>query len=212
MNKKETKERLPKPIEAIGFDIGGVIFPDLHVPVVTHIARKIEIPSGVASEIFDEVWARLCLGKTTEDELWQRLSKSDKAKKPIPPEDFKRLFRSHLVPNRRMVSLTGKLAKNYPLFLIPNTAQEWLDYQLDHYNLRRFFSILATSVEARARKPASEFFDYLIAHLPHPPEACLFIDDREKNTRAAAEFGFRTLLFKNVPQFKTDLKEKGCLH
>jgi hypothetical protein len=42
-------------------------------------------------------------------------------------------------------------------------------------------------------------------------EQCLFIDDREKNTKAAAECGFQTLHLENVIDLERELTARGII-
>jgi len=181
-------------IKAIGFDLGGVIFPDLHVPVGDPVARRLKIAPRQAEAIFDQVWDRLARGQTTEEELWQKLLAITKQK--ISLVALKAFYRSFLVPDQTVVALIERLALRYPLFVVSNNSRAWLDYELDEYRLRQYFSAgIFNSAVIGAKKPEPEFFEFLVKKLKYPAPDCLFIDDRSKNTAAATKFGFQVRLF-----------------
>lgn len=67
------------------------------------------------------------------------------------------------------------------------------------------------SCDVRLVKPGREIFEHCIAGLGTAPEETLFLDDREENTRAAAETGLQTILFRDAEQAQCAMNGRFAL-
>ena len=59
------------------------------------------------------------------------------------------------------------------------------------------------------RKPDPKAFKVAMDTLGREPHECVLIDDRPLNVDAAAEFGLKSLLFKNTAELESDLRSLG---
>lgn len=100
----------------------------------------------------------------------------------------------------RDAGIRTAILSNMPITLRLHLDEQvkWLP-QFDH---RTF------SCDVRMSKPKREIFEHCIAGLGIAPESTLFLDDREENTRAAAELGLHTILFADAAQAQRAIAEK----
>jgi putative hydrolase of the HAD superfamily len=105
--------------------------------------------------------------------------------------------------------LLPNLKKNYPLYAITNIFSEGLDFKRSKYKLDEYFDIIVASSDIGISKADPRIFQKLIDSAKIMPSESLFIDDREKNTKAAKELGFETILYddKKYDIFLEDLKK-----
>jgi 2-haloacid dehalogenase len=74
------------------------------------------------------------------------------------------------------------------------------------------FDYLVISGEVGLIKPDRAIFDLLLARTGCPPGKCLFIDDHDRNIRAARNLGFQTILFQSPRQLAEELHRIGILN
>jgi HAD superfamily hydrolase (TIGR01509 family) len=71
--------------------------------------------------------------------------------------------------------------------------------------LEPYFDVTIFSAELGMRKPAPEFFHWLLQRLDAQPEEAIFIDDYGKNIQAAQALGLHTVKFCSTEQAKQDV-------
>lgn len=100
-------------------------------------------------------------------------------------------------PNHRL-EFIKKLAleKKYHLILLSNTNElhiDWIKNKLPFYeDFKNCFDVFYLSHEINLRKPNADIYQYVLRENNLSPETCLFIDDTEENTIAAARLGIHT--------------------
>lgn len=65
------------------------------------------------------------------------------------------------------------------------------------------------SCRTGARKPEPATYHAAARHLAVPPEACVFVDDREKNCEGARAAGMSAIRFQDAHQLRRDLLAAG---
>jgi putative hydrolase of the HAD superfamily len=97
----------------------------------------------------------------------------------------------------RAAGIRTAILSNMPITLRTHIDEQapWLP-KFDH---RTF------SCDVRMAKPRREIFEHCIAGVGVAPEETIFLDDREENTRAAAETGLHTLLFRDGEQAQCEM-------
>jgi len=101
------------------------------------------------------------------------------------------------------------LANRRPCLIgaLNNETRETNAYRLKTFGLRQLFDVVLSSCYLGLRKPEPEIYQRALEILARPAERILFIDDREENVAAAHEAGFRTVLFENETQLRTQLEQ-----
>ena len=97
-------------------------------------------------------------------------------------------------------ALTNWSAETFAL-VRPDPTYAFLD------RFRRIF----VSGELRLAKPDPAIFRHVLAAIGAAPEACLFIDDAQRNVAAAAALGMRTHLFTDAAGLGQELARLGLL-
>jgi HAD superfamily hydrolase (TIGR01509 family) len=94
------------------------------------------------------------------------------------------------------------LLSNYPV---------WYRLIENKLKLSRYAKWSFVSCELGVRKPDPAIFHIACDTLELPAERLLFVDDRERNTSAAAELGMDTILFESAPQLRRELRERSLV-
>ncbi|HVK62593.1 MAG TPA: HAD-IA family hydrolase, partial [Bdellovibrionales bacterium] len=97
----------------------------------------------------------------------------------------------------------------YKLLALSNWSNETFPFALERFSFLRTFETVLLSGKEKLIKPDPKFFALLSTRHGVAPANAVFIDDVEKNTRAAKNLGFNTVLFKEPTQLERELREMG---
>lgn len=190
--------RAAAPVEAILFDLGGVLIE------LAGVARMLEWCPGI--ETTDELWRRWLqssavrryeVGTTTGEAFAAEIV--GEFDLPVAPAAFLAAFEywpRALYPGA--TELLRRLAPRYRLASVSNTnplhwarfCREWALDTLFHDNF--------PSHRVRRLKPDTDYFAHVVAALGVAPERVVFVDDNRINVEAALAFG---LVARHVPSF-----------
>lgn len=130
--------------------------------------------------------------------------------------DFsKDVFKAHMFdqskPLEGSLDVADRVVKagRYLMSTLNNESREINQHRIDHFELRKRFSLFMTSSFLGVKKPEDEMFRLALDLSQREPEECVFIDDREINLEGADHLGLRTLHFKNAKQLEKDLHGLG---
>jgi FMN hydrolase / 5-amino-6-(5-phospho-D-ribitylamino)uracil phosphatase len=87
----------------------------------------------------------------------------------------------------------------------------WYEMIEDRLQLSRYLSWSFVSCKTGVRKPDPEAYLGAARVLGVDPEACLFVDDREGNCRAARAIGMDAVEFVDAPSLRRALEMRGVL-
>ena len=187
-------------------DAMGVIYQscdDVEELLVPFIEER---GSNIGKKTIEDLYTRASLGEFSSEEFWTKIG-----------VDYN-LEDEYLDRHQLSVGLLDFLAvfKNQveaPIYCLSNDVSEWSiklrrKFQLDQYIERWFIS-----GDLKIRKPSPGIYDVLIREANVKPTQMLFVDDREKNTAAANEFGIQTVLCKmNNEDGYNDEGESAVIH
>ena len=197
-------------IKAIIFDVGGV----LKIDNDQHIRRDVQETLGIAPQDFSAPWEKLTdeLGRGVIDEptFWQKLHTLAGATRAVPQESLlMRQYTKNYQLNEAMVALVQSLQDaGYKTAILSNTISLHADFNRAK-GMFEGFDAIVLSHEVGMRKPSPEIFAYTLKQLNTIPEEAVFVDDMEKNVRAAQDFGLHAFVFKNAEEFAEDLRSLG---
>lgn len=120
--------------------------------------------------------------------------------------EFMKIYENDIKFIKGMKVLLKKLYSDYSLALLTNEGKEWADRKINHLNLRTLFKKIIISADLHELKPARDFYLKTLNILNAKPEECLFIDDKEKNCKAAKLLGINTIQFIGLKRLKEELK------
>lgn len=112
-------------------------------------------------------------------------------------------------PIKQNVALLKPLKANYRLFGLTNWSAETFPIAYDLYPFFAEFEGTVVSGEVRLAKPDERIYLLLLERYGLAASECLFIDDNERNTRAATTLGIHALHLKNDTCLKEALKHLG---
>jgi len=200
-----------KPIEAIIFDLGGVLAP-------LSFDRSMETLAAHTGLEAREIYVRLSGDDSIEmferDEITAEQYRAHLCKllgADLTHEQFVDGWNSmFLEPLPDIEPLVRRLKRRCRLVVLSNTnrthAEVWMAMYRDILN---HFEKIFVSHEIRARKPEPESFTMVLDYLGLEPARVLFIDDLEVNVEAARTLGIRGVVASNPGEIIRGLKNVG---
>jgi len=196
-------------IKYIIFDLGEVYLNGL-LGAERFLEKELNMPKvKILSMLKCKDLNDLFLGKISEDKYFKRVMEKNKLK--ININKFKRCIRRNFNEIKGVKKIILKLRKNYKLGLLSTHAKEWIDYCNKKFNFYSLFDQKTFSYEIKVAKPNRKAYLYIIKKFKTIPKCCLFIDDQEKNLKAAGILGMKTILFKNAKQLKYNLRRLNLI-
>ncbi|MCC2547268.1 HAD family phosphatase [Hymenobacter sp. BT175] len=102
-------------------------------------------------------------------------------------------------------------AGNYTLYALTNWSAETFPVAQQQFGFLSWFEGIVVSGTEKMRKPAPAFYQLLLTRYDLEPGQAVFIDDNERNIRAAEALGLHALLFQTPEQLRQDLLALGVL-
>lgn len=102
------------------------------------------------------------------------------------------------------VQILKELKQKYKVYGLTNWSAETFPVALERFSFLKLFDGIVVSGDEKMIKPDKQFFQLLLNRYHLTADSCIFIDDNQKNTEAAAELGFHIVHFTSAG----DLKER----
>jgi len=192
-------------IKTILFDFGGVILKTPNLRWARRWQRLFglqdhpEIAEMLANPNDSQLVKDICLGKISEDDVWETVSE----KWPIKPEMFQRIRRrlfSKRKLNQKLIKFMGDLQADYQTAILSNAGDRTRQVLEEDYHLDRYVEAIIISAEEGVIKPDPRIYQIAMNRLGTAPEQSLFLDDHLENVLAAREFGMHAVQFINNQQ------------
>ncbi len=181
-------------IENIIFDLGGVLITDVPLwEIAGELSERFSIPADeLHSYLYPTPhWTRLTSGQISEDEYWDSFLKL--AKIDVDKTELKKRVRLELRPLEENATVLPLLKPRYRLAALSNHAKEWAEFMQSEFDFFGNFDQIIFSCDVGLRKPDPEIYQMTMTRLDSPPDKCLFVDDKKRNTVAAEALGMRAL-------------------
>jgi putative hydrolase of the HAD superfamily len=199
-------------ITALFWDVGGVLLTngwDRHGR--ERAAEKFRLDWEDFEDRHELIAGRFETGKLTLDRYLDRTVF-------YRPRNFaKDVFKVYMFDQSKPIDGTlgvvGRIARSgrYLLSTLNNESRELNLHRIEHFELRKYFSLFMSSCFLGVKKPEDEMFRLALDLTQRDPEECLFIDDRELNLECAARLRLQTLHFRNAAQIEKDLQAAGVV-
>lgn len=183
-------------IKNIIFDFGDV-FINLDKPAIERELFKLGVPETISLDMY-HVSSEYEKGLISTENLVSYF----KQKFPkISTEDFVKAWNAIILdfPEYRLQFIEQLANKNtFKLILLSNTNNLHIEQVIDNMSLNRFkrfkncFDKFYLSQEIHLSKPNSNIYEFVLNENKLNPNECLFIDDLNENTEAAAKLGIYT--------------------
>jgi putative hydrolase of the HAD superfamily len=203
-------------IEAVISDFGGVL--------TTPLARSFEVFADrtgmsmaelggalgaiVARESAHPLYEMEC-GRLTEAEFLAGLERAllEQVGREISCQGFAEALWSGLEPNPPMIELMASLRdEGYRMALVTNNVREWEPHWRAMAPIDEIFELVVDSAYVGMRKPDPEIYELTLQGLGLAGEACLFVDDLERNCAAARAAGMHTVRYRDAEQAIAEIR------
>ncbi len=197
-------------IRAIIFDIGGVlVMPGTFRFLTGKYAKMMNTDKDRVHKVFKKHWKMWSTGKINEDEFFMDFLQELKAKED--KETIKKTFYSVWEPDNATFEIVQRLRKRYKIFALTNQSRELFGFLREKYGLGKIFDDIFASYDVKFAKPDPRFFEHVLKETGIKPEECVFIDDREENTKVAKKLGMKAIVFKNPEDTEKQLQKLGAI-
>ncbi len=174
------------------FDLGGVVVarnPKRLTP------EFVEFFSFLADKKMPKFWEEYDRGVQSIDQTIDIISELKGYDR-----DFCRDTVLQAIDMQEQIEPTAKLIaelheRGYRLLVLSNMSLEFIEF-IRKIPIYRYFSGEVVSCEERCVKPEAEIYQLILQRYDLNPADALFVDDRQANLDAAAEWGINTILFK----------------
>lgn len=95
---------------------------------------------------------------------------------------------------------------NYEIFALTNWSAETFPFAQERFEFLKWFKGILVSGEEGIRKPSKEIYELILSRYDIDPTKSIFIDDSERNVKAAIEAGIPSIVFTNADDLKRDLQ------
>jgi len=198
-------------IQAIVFDLGGVLFTNGTTLFAKHIAAthkkdQEEVYKLLNYSDFGNAYRE---GKITGEEFYNSL------KKELDLDDDIHELKQKWLEVYQVIEGTKKiieeLRKKYKVYFLSDNVKERVEYAHRRYGFLNWFDGGVFSHEVGVRKPNLKIYETAIVQIGLKPEEIVFIDDKEINLPPAEKIGMKTILYKNPEQLKKELHKMKLL-
>ena len=178
----------------IVFDFGNVIGKfDGH-----YILRQFWSSEQDLELLFDVIfsgWGELDKGTVDYNENIENVVRRVPARLEDTVRSFFRGWPEHIIPIRQTADFIRELKdRKVPIYLLSNAPTYFAEWA-QRIDTLRLFDGIVFSAPLKMAKPEPAIYQYLFQTYDLKPEECFFIDDLEKNIRAAKEAGMDGIIF-----------------
>jgi putative hydrolase of the HAD superfamily len=197
-------------IEAVFFDFGGVLTVSEERDALFRLCeeRAGQQPGALFRLLYSgKPWLLVSTGRISEEEYRRRVEELLPAPLPEELRGFEQVFFAEEL-NPQVAQIARNLGRKYSLGLLSNATASLADLLVDRFALGGLFEIVVISALVGLRKPDPAIYYLAAERAGVPPAACLLIDDKERNTAAAASVGMATVIFRSAEQLARELRRQ----
>jgi putative hydrolase of the HAD superfamily len=194
-------------IKAIIFDFAGPIM----VWDNKEIFKKYEIKNSFEADSISNIMDKYLHGANLGEykDIFDFYMK-EKPKISLTAKELNGIFKeanSTLRVRPEMISYIETLKKKYKIAILSNFTSGLERFLKDVLNIHHLFDVVVNSYNLKISKPNPKIYLHTLEKLNVKLEEAVFVDDMERNTKAAEELGIKSIIFQDFEQFKTDLNK-----
>jgi putative hydrolase of the HAD superfamily len=200
--------RSTEPIQAVIFDIGGVLFENIQEFFLPDLARRHGLDPDHVLSLGYRHGAAWGLGRSSEEDYWRGILSDaglDLGLLPSLVEETSIYIR----PIPQTWEVVNSLPPDLRIGILSNTTWEWTRRLLETHDWAHRFDPVLLSCELGLCKPDPAIYRCLLDRLGLPGAQVLFVDDREDNLAAAAALGIAGHLFVDQAGLRSELSRRG---
>lgn len=205
-------EPMQGPIEAVVFDIGGVLL-DWNP---RHLYRKLFDDEEEMERFLNEVCTLEWHDSHDRGKPFEVSCAELAAKHPVYAEQIHAwgLRSEEMIggPIPEVVELLRELKDaGVTCYALTNMEAETYPQRVERFEFMRWFDGAVVSGFERVAKPDVEIFELLLERFGLDPGRTLLVDDSARNVRAAQTVGIQTVEFSSAEELRVLLEEAGLL-
>jgi len=210
---KLAKIKAPK-ITTIIFDVGGVQYFWDHKRSSRPMSKFLGISERKIFKVLARGSSKPGFGRMAElappeKQYWTQFAKELKIDE-VDPKRMTELWNKIFWPNKPMLKLIPKLAKNYKIGILSNMGQghkKFLQKKGIEKNFKKKYIIW--SCDVNLVKPNTKTYKLSLKRMNSKPEETIFVDDFIRNIKAARKIHEHGIVYKNHKKFLKELKKLG---
>jgi len=195
-------------IDTIIFDCGDVFLRGI-LGAEKRLAPVFGVkPSFVVNGVLGGKKKRMLFeGKISERGFWEKTIKQRHCKATV--SFLKKTIRQNFKPIPGVKKIVLELRQHYKLCMLSDNCREWAAFCEKKYRLGRIFHVRQYSFQNGFRKIHPAAYKQILRKTKSKPENTLFIDDLQKNLRAARKLDIKTIEFHTAEILRKQLKKFG---
>ena len=196
-------------IEAVVFDVGGVITAESKEGLNARAARILKVPLEDYLNIAGKVEEKWASGKLSDVQAYQLMGKQLGVDQSEVAKAEEKAYKEIMQINKPVVRLADRIRKaGYITPILTNTID--LHKVINtKWGIYAKFNPVICSCDVGCIKPAKKIYDIMISKVGVPADQTIFIDDHAENIVAANKTGIHGIVFRNITQLKKDLAKLG---
>jgi epoxide hydrolase-like predicted phosphatase len=196
------------PIQAIIFDIGGVLVRTMDRAPRIALAQRLGITAEALEELvfggesgrkaqrgeitYEQQWAYVCQQLNWPLESWHALEAE--------------FFGGDLL-DTALVDYIRSLHLRYKTAIISNALSDLRATIARKWHFEDAFDVIVSSAEVGVMKPDARIFQAALQALDVPPDAAVFVDDFAHNVAGAQALGIHAIHFRSPQQAVGELED-----
>lgn len=209
MKKSVTDHRKP---EVLLFDLGNVLFPFDWAPAIEGFAQildrpAIELTSAFRHADYAILFYEFGTGRISAERFVRKLNEHLECN--LSMETIANIWCSIFREDRKMTALVFRLARRYRTFIVSDTDAFHWNYLDEIHGLEERITGAILSFRYGNMKADPGAFAKIIRDYRFNPKQTWFIDDLEKNIKAANNAGLNTILHTSYEATLQSLKKQG---
>ncbi len=197
-------------IDTLFFDVGGVYLTNGW----DHIAREkaatqFSYHFDTSEQYHQSIVEGFECGRISLEDYLKKVVYFEK--RDFTKDDYIHFMQSQSQPLEDNLSVLKKLAQQqkYTLATINNESLMLNQYRIEKFRLAQYFSAFFSSCFVGIMKPDGLIFQRALWITQRKGEACLFVDDREENVKAASACGMRAIHLQQPEDLADMLRSEG---
>ncbi len=173
-------------MKAVIFDMYGVILKAPEGDLIPFIRKYFP---ELTDDCINDLWKEAACGRKTSYEFFREVGFKGEI------QEIEKEYLETIQIDDNFLYAAKCLKRDYKLILLSNDLSEWSAYLREKFGLNELFDKIIISGDFGILKPDNRLFNMILDGLHQPASECCYIDDREKNLKAAALLGMQVILF-----------------
>ena len=183
-NKPPATQPLPDGLQAVIFDLGGVITTGLAEAMNEVLSRHKSVSPAWLERVhsrWSPLYLQASLGQITPDELWRQLLLGEDSGSLFAEQAEEEFLSAIRLREPDIAQTLTALQSKYKLGLLSNHVGRWARELLGRFGLLPFFPAVVISSDIGARKPHPLAYQRICGMMHIAPEQAAYIADEEED-------------------------------